>query len=100
MARYATVTITRLVKKVDLRCIHKYRNRYRRQLRTGEAVLLLNTAEDKCRLIDSAGGVHNYYADPGDVFDVKAIGGKLGALRLTLDYAEKVATPIGWAKAA
>jgi hypothetical protein len=94
------VTVRRLVKEADLRRVHVYRERFSPRLKTGQAVLLANYACDKIRLIDSAGGVHNYYAPPGEIFDVALIQKHLGAMRIQLSLHAKARAYFSWYKKA
>jgi hypothetical protein len=77
------VKVVRVVPDADLRKVHVYRKRVN-NLRVGEAVLYVNRAGDKARLIDSSRSVHNYYAPNGTVFDLEMMQNMVKSLRLVL----------------
>jgi hypothetical protein len=94
------LTITKLVKEVDLRRVHAYRFRYMKRIKVGSAVLLMNVKRDKCRFIDSVGGVHNYYAPRGELFDLDLIEKHLGALNLAPTMSAKIRSGLTWKRMA
>jgi hypothetical protein len=67
-----------------MRKVHTYRRNLNPRLKLRQAVLLINGAKDRARLIDSAGGCHNYYAPEGEQFDVREIERQVKALGLRL----------------
>jgi hypothetical protein len=79
----SAVKIIRVVPDSDLRKVHAYRRRVG-HLRNGEAVLYVNRAGDKARIVDAAKAVHNYYAPAGAQFDLRMIQSMVKAMRLTL----------------
>lgn len=84
MSTQQLVTVKSVTVDMNLRAIHDLRKYWMPRLKRGQAALFVNVARDKARLLDAMGGVHNYYADNGEVFDVRTIQQKVGALRLRL----------------
>lgn len=63
--------VAKLVEDWDMRERHSLReSRASNRLSKGECVVAFNRARTQARMIDSAGGVHDYYTDPGDEFDL------------------------------
>lgn len=57
-----TVKIVHVIEEWDMRARHKLRRMKKaRELKSGEAILALNRAQTMFRIIDSEGGVHDYY---------------------------------------
>ena len=90
------VSIDKLVRNVDLRKIHDYRKKYRKGLRPGHAVLLMNAARNKVRIIDCEGGCYNHYAPSGQEYDLELIQMQVAALRLELRLDPQGRKALSW----
>ena len=67
--------VTKLLTDWDMRERHKLREgRASNKLSKGECVVAFNRSRTQARMIDSAGGIHDYYTDPGDEFDLGMLG--------------------------
>lgn len=67
------VRITKVIEDWNMQHRHKLRRRYSSHLRAGEVVLCLNRKRTIARLVDSAGGLHDYYAAKGQRFDLEGV---------------------------
>lgn len=57
-----TVKIVHVIEEWDMRARHKLRRMKKaRELKLGEAILALNRRQTMFRIVDSQGGVHDYY---------------------------------------
>lgn len=66
--------VAKLMTEWDMRERHKLReSRASNGLAHGECVVAFNRARTQARVIDCAGGIHDYYTDPGDEFDLKSL---------------------------
>ena len=79
-----TVNVVDVKLNQDMRKIHSVRERLSRGLSRGHVVLCLNKAGTIARVIDAAGGVHQWYSDDGYEFDVKEIQRMVGQMNLRL----------------
>jgi hypothetical protein len=93
-----TVTVVSVTLEADLRKIHAYRKRWTRKLKGRQAVLLVNRAKDRARLVDSVGACHNYYAPEGQQFDTREIERQVAVLGLVLTIGGQAAREIDGAK--
>lgn len=64
--------ITKVIEDWNMHERHKLRRRYA-HLKSGDVVLCLNKRRNIARLVDSAGGLHDYYAEKGMRFDLEAV---------------------------
>jgi hypothetical protein len=85
----ATVTVVSLLTEVDLRSVHKLRlevmaslGKVRLQQHT--AVLAMNRACTRARLLTRNGVVVNFYAAKGEIFDIATIQRRVDGLRFVL----------------
>lgn len=63
--------VAKLVADWDMRERHKLREgRASNNLARGECVVAFNRTRTQARMIDSEGGIHDYYTDPGEEFDL------------------------------
>lgn len=66
--------ITRIIETWDMRRRHKLRHKpSAKNLRAGEVLLAFNARQTIARFIDCQGGVHDYYAAKGEMFDVNTL---------------------------
>lgn len=79
------VTVVRVYLKEDMRRLHAMRVRGQKRLGHAEVSLFVNERRTIARLVDSFGGIHSYYADPGYKFDLKAISEAVSVLGLRLE---------------
>ncbi len=63
------VRITTVLRGWDMRARHKARLKWMARLRPGQAVVLFNGRLTIARIIDAAGGVHDYYTQDSERFD-------------------------------
>lgn len=68
-----TVLVTHVYRGWDMRKKHLARKTYMVKVRVGQAAVLLNGDRKIARIIDSQGGVHDYYAPKGQKFDEGAL---------------------------
>ena len=72
------VKVLHVVKAWDMRKKHALREGIRAaKLKRGQCLVAFNRALDMARIIDSEGGVHDYYADKGEQFDLQAVRGRM-----------------------
>jgi len=90
----STVRITRIIPNWDMRIKHKLREgRAANKLKSGEVLVAFNRRRTQARLIDSAGGVHDYYVETGQ-FDIGALKDMVKSgfhLDLTIGRSERIA---------
>jgi hypothetical protein len=67
-----TVYITRIVTDWDMRSVHNLPPG-QRGLYGSQVILCLNSRMTIARLVDSAAGIHTYYAPDREQFDLRAI---------------------------
>jgi hypothetical protein len=66
--------ITNIIERWDMRGVHKLRTgRPARSLKRGQCLIAFNKAMTIGRIIDEAGGVHTYYAEPRESFDIDSL---------------------------
>ena len=64
------VRVVHVTKAWDMRKKHALREGLRAaRLKRGQCLVAYNKALTMARIIDCEGGVHDYYADPGELFD-------------------------------
>jgi hypothetical protein len=66
---HTSVRVVSVLRGWDMRARHKARHQWMRRLRAGQAVVLFNGALTIARIIDAAGGVHDYYTADKERFD-------------------------------
>ncbi len=63
-----------------MRGVHKLRkHRKAKKLKSGDCIVAFNKASTMARIIDWKGGVHTYYAEPRQVFDLDALKRLVGS---------------------
>lgn len=68
------VKVVHVEKAWDMRRKHALREGTRaRALRPGQCLVAFNKALNMARIIDCEGGVHDYYADQGVVYDLEEV---------------------------
>lgn len=70
--------IVNIKRNIDLRTIHKYRFMLDvSRLKEKQCILLINSKENKGRLIDCNKNCYNIYLDPGHIFSVNELSSAL-----------------------
>jgi hypothetical protein len=73
-ARPTKIRITSIIDNWSMNRIHALRDRDSAvALRRGEALVAFNRKGTIARIIDCAGAVHTYYAEPKTVFDIQTL---------------------------
>lgn len=73
MQAQASLSIARVVDGWDMRMRHSLREKALKGLKHGQCLVALNGKHTLARVIDNVGGVHDYYADPGQRFNIDAV---------------------------
>jgi len=72
--RTSRVRVTDVIDGWDMRGVHILReHRKMRNLSTGSCVVAFNKEQNIARIIDWQGGVHTYYADDNEFFDMESL---------------------------
>lgn len=72
------VRVVHVVHGWDMRQKHILREgRWARALKPGQCLLAFNRRLDMARLIDCEGGVHDWYADQGEEFDLEGVAARM-----------------------
>jgi hypothetical protein len=69
MTLHTSVKVMTVLRGWDMRARHKARHQWMKRLRAGQCVVLFNGALTIARIIDAAGGVHDYYTAEREKFD-------------------------------
>ncbi len=73
-ARPTALRIDVIVERWDMRGVHKLRkDRRALALKSGTCLVAFNKALTIGRIIDYAGGIHTYYAEPKEIFDTTSL---------------------------
>jgi hypothetical protein len=67
------IRITRIIENQDMRKIHKLRLREMKKLKKGTCSVSFNKSKTIARIIDHLGGIHTFYADPQEIFNLDAL---------------------------
>lgn len=67
------IKIIRIIENYDMRKIHKLRKREMKKLKAGTCSVAFNKSRNIARIIDHFGGIHTFYADLGEVFDMETL---------------------------
>ena len=68
----SSLLISRIVDGWDMRKRHSLRRKAWR-IKKGEVLLAFNVRQTIARFVDAEGGVHDYYAPKGEMFDVPTL---------------------------
>ncbi len=72
------IRVVHVEKAWDMRKKHALREgRRARALQRGQCLVAFNRALDMARIIDCEGGVHDYYADQGEEFDLHGLAQRM-----------------------
>lgn len=72
--RSAKVRIDDIVEKWDMRGVHKLRERVAlRKLKQGSCIVAFNKAQSIARIVDWKGGVHTFYCEKNEFFDLTSL---------------------------
>ena len=66
------VKVYKLILNQDMGGIHKLRSKHR-QLPQGSCLIAFNNSQTMARIIDWRGGVHTYYANEREIFDLDTL---------------------------
>lgn len=72
--RSVPIKVVDIIGEWDMRKMHPLRfHRKTKNLRQGSCVIAFNRKQSMARIIDWAGGVHTYYAEKGEIFDMESL---------------------------
>ena len=78
MSEVGTLRIVSIIENWDMRGVHKLRTgREATALSRGQCLVAFNKAMTIGRIVDVAGGIHTYYTEPKEIFDIDSLSARV-----------------------